>query len=139
MLRSLLISALIFSSSAERAATAATIESSDARAVSSAFREEFRTAYGSVLWTMMVLRWCNERWDRPKETAAAEARFKAISALAIRRDLKRQMNQAARDNARAMAVMRLDTRCNGGFNRSHAGTQRALSKAEHLLRNRRRS
>ncbi len=82
----------------------------------------------------MVLRWCNDRWNRPKETAAAEARFKAINAQAIRRGLKPQMDQAAQDNARKMAVMRLDVRCHGGFARPHANAKQALTKVERLMR-----
>lgn len=101
------------------------------------FHAEFRTTYASVLWTMMMLRWCNDRWNRPMETAAAEARFKAITAVAIRRGLKPQMDQAARDNARQMAVMRLDVRCNGGFARPHANAKQALTKVERLMRTRR--
>ena len=97
------------------------------------FQEEFRAAYGSVLWTMMFLRWCNGIWKHPRETAAAEARFRAINAQAIRRGLKRQMEQAADDNARQMAVMRLDIRCSGGFDRPHTNARRALTQVEQLL------
>ena len=134
MLRSLLILAMISCFSAERAPAAATTASGSAIVAGSSFHEDFRTAYGSVLWTMMVLRWCNDRWNRPKETAAAEARFKAIKAQAIRRGLKPQMDQAAQDNARTMAVMRLDVRCNLGFARPHANAKQALTKVERLMR-----
>ena len=103
------------------------------------FREDFRTAYRSVLWTMMVLRWCNARWDRPKETAAAESRLAAIDAKAIRRGLKPQMEQAASDNAQQMAVMRLDVRCSGGFDPAHARADRALTELERLMRRRQTS
>jgi hypothetical protein len=99
----------------------------------SLFRDDFRTAYGSVLWTMMVLRWCNARWDRPKETAALESRLAAIDAEAIRRGLKPQMEQAAGDNARQMATMRLDTMCNGGFEPSRASAERALTELERFM------
>ncbi len=122
MLRGLLILALMASSPPPAAAA------------SSPFHEEFRTAYGSVLWTMMVLRWCNDRWDRPRQTAAAEARLKAINSKAVRRGLGPQMRQAADDNARQMAVMRLDVRCSQGFERPHSQARNALSKAERLLR-----
>ena len=97
------------------------------------FREDFRTAYASVLWTMMVLRWCDRRWDRPKETAEAESRLAAIDAEAIRRGLKPQMDQAAQDNAQMMATMRLDTMCSGGFDPFHARAQRALDKLERMM------
>ena len=99
----------------------------------SASLEDFRTAYGSVLWTMMVLRWCDARWKRPQETAAAEARLAAIDAEAISRGLKPQMEQAANDNAQQMATMRLDTMCNGGFDDFHARAQQALDKLERLM------
>jgi hypothetical protein len=99
----------------------------------SVFREDFRTAYGSVLWTMMVLRWCDARWKRPRETAAAEARLAAVDAEAIRRGLRPQMEQAANDNAQQMATMRLDAMCNGGFDDAHARAQQALDKLERLM------
>jgi hypothetical protein len=133
MLRGLLILTMMSCFSAERAPAVTTTASVSTMAAGSSFHEDFRTAYGSVLWTMMVLRWCNDRWNRPKETAAAEARFKAITARAIRRGLKRQMDQAAQDNARKMAVMRLDVRCNGGFARPHANAKQALTKVERLM------
>ncbi len=98
-----------------------------------AFQKEFRTAYASVLWSMMVLRWCNARWKRPQEAAEAEERLAAIGAEAIRRGLKPQMEQAADDNARQMATMRLDTMCGGGFDPFHARAQRALDELERLM------
>ena len=99
----------------------------------SLFREDFRTAYGSVLWRMMLLRWCNARWDRPKETAELELRLAAIDAEAIRRGLKPQMEQAADDNARQMAIMRLDTMCSGGFEPSRASAERGLAELERFM------
>ena len=99
----------------------------------SAFREDFRTAYASVLWSMMVLRWCDARWKRPRETAAAEARLAAIDAEATSRGLKPLMDQAAADNAGQMATMRLDTMCSGGFDEFHARAQRALDEMERLM------
>jgi len=105
-------------------------------AVSSSFREKFRTAYGSVLWTMMVLRWCDRKWVRPKETAAAEARLKAIDEEAVRLGLRPQMDQAAHDKAQQMATMRLDVHCSGGFDPFHASADRALTKLERLMRSR---
>lgn len=99
----------------------------------SLFREDFRTAYGSVLWRMMLLRWCNARWDRPKETAELESRLAVIEAEAIRRGLKRQMEQAASDNARQMATMRLDAMCNGGFEPSRASADRGLTELERFM------
>ena len=114
-------------------AVAAT-EGGNAMSVSSPFHEDFQTAYGSVLWTMMVLRWCDRRWARPKETAAAEARLKAIDEQAVKLGLRPQMDQAAQDNARQMATMRLDVHCNGGFDRFHASAERALTKVERLFR-----
>ena len=105
----------------------------------SEFREDFRTAYRSVLWTMMVLRWCDARWERPKQTAAAEARLATIDADAIRRGLKPQMEQAANDNAQQMATMRLDTMCSGGFDSSHARANQALDELERLMRERQAS
>ena len=85
---------------------------------------------------MMVLRWCDQRWDRPRETAVAEARLAAIDARAIAMGLKPQMKQAANDNARKMAIMRLDTRCNGGFDRFHRSAKRALEGLEELMKQR---
>ena len=114
-------------------AVAAT-ESSNAMSVSSPFHEDFRIAYGSVLWTMMVLRWCDRRWTRPSETAAAEARLRAIDEQAVKLGLRPQMDQAAQDNAQQMAIMRLDVHCNGGFERFHASAERALAKVERLIR-----
>jgi hypothetical protein len=131
----LLIVALISSAPAANAPAVASsplLEYANAVAVNSAFHEEFRMAYGSALWTMMVLRWCDGRWNRPVETAKAEARLKAINAKAVRRGLKPQMEQAAEDNARQMAVMRLDVHCSAGFDRSHANADRALAKTERL-------
>ena len=109
-------------------------ETMNAMAAESPFQAEFRTAYSSVLWTMMVLRWCDGRWHRPKETAAAEVRLKSINAEAIRRGLKLQMDRAAHDNAQQMATMRLDVHCNGGFDRSYDRAKAALTKMERLLR-----
>ena len=106
----------------------------NAMAANSPFNEDFRTAYRSVLWTMMFLRWCDRRWERPKETAKAEARLAAIEGEAVRRGLKPQMDQAVQDNAQQMALMRLDVHCSGGFERPHASAQQALSKVERLLR-----
>ena len=103
----------------------------------SLFRQDFRTAYASVLWTMMVLRWCDARWDRPRETAEVESRLAALDAQAIRRGLKPQIEQAAADNARMMATMRLDTRCNGGFEPSRASADRALTELERFMSDRR--
>lgn len=97
------------------------------------FREDFRTAYGVVLWRMMLLRWCDARWDRPKETAELESRLAAINAEALRRGLKRQMEQAADDNARQMATMRLDTMCRGGFEPSRASAERGLTELERFM------
>ena len=108
--------------------------SGNAMAVSSPFHEEFRTAYASVLWTMMVLRWCDQRWVRPKETAAAEARLSAIDDQAVKLGLKAQMDEAAQFNAQQMATMRLDVHCSGGFERFHASAEQALAKVEQLLR-----
>ena len=99
----------------------------------SAFREDFQTAYISVLWTMMFLRLCDARWKRPQETAAAEARLAAIDAEAIRRGLSPQMEQAANVKAQQMATMRLDTMCNGGFDDAHARAQQAIEKLERLM------
>ena len=97
------------------------------------FREDFRTAYGSVLWTMMFLRLCNARWDRPKETAELEARFASIEAQAISRGLKPRMEQAAADKAQQMATMRLDTQCHGGFERARASADRTLTELERMM------
>lgn len=99
----------------------------------SAFREDFQTAYISVLWTMMVLRWCDARWKRPQETAAAEARLAAVDVEAIRRGLKPQMERAASHNAQQMATMRLDAMCNGGFDDAHARALQALDRLERLM------
>lgn len=99
----------------------------------SLFRQDFRTAYASVLWNMMVLRWCGERWDRRQDMAKPEARFAAIEAKATRMDLKDEMRQAAADNARAMATMRLDTRCNEGFGRALERTGRVLGELESFM------
>jgi hypothetical protein len=43
------------------------------------------------------------------------------------------MEQAADDNARQMATMRLDTMCGGGFDPFHARAQRALDELERLM------
>ena len=110
----------------EAAAPASTLDA--------AFSEDFRRAYAAALWSMMVLRWCDERWNRPRLTAEAEARLAAINAIATRQGLKPIMDQAGRDNARAMATMRLDVRCNGGFDRFHAAALKALAEVERLLR-----
>ena len=99
----------------------------------SLFRQDFRTAYGSVLWTMMVLRWCDERWAGPAETAKAQARLEAIDAQAAAMGLDEEMRQAADDNARQMAIMRLDTRCHGGFEPALQNAKRALGKVESLI------
>ncbi len=99
----------------------------------SLFREDFRTAYGAVLWRMMLLRWCNARWDRPKETAELESWLAKIDAEAIRRGLKRQMEQAASDNAKQMATMRLDAMCNDGFEPSRASAERGLTELERFM------
>ena len=144
MLRGLLILALVSWSTHQAGNSAATaapaINGGIAMAAAgTAFQEEFRAAYRSALWTMMVLRWCDRRWDRPVQTAKAEARLRAVSRQAIRRGLKRQMEQAADDNARQMAVMRLDVRCTGGFDRFHASAQRALTGVEQLMRRPRRA
>jgi hypothetical protein len=82
---------------------------------------------------MMVLRWCNARWDRPRETAEAEARLTVIDAEAIRRGLKAQMEQAAGDNGRQMATMRLDSMCNGGFEPAWARADRSLAELERFM------
>ena len=102
----------------------------------SLFREDFRTAYGAVLWRMMLLRWCNARWDRPKETAELESRLAVIEAEAIRRGLKPQMVQAASDNAEQMATMRLDAMCNGGFEPSWVSAERGLTELERFMSSR---
>ncbi len=99
----------------------------------SAFREQSQPAYASVLWSMMVLRWCDARWKRPQETAEAEARLAAIDAEAVNLGLKPQMDQAGRDNAEQMATMRLDTMCSGGFDRFHVNAQKALAELERLM------
>ena len=119
-------------------AVAAT-ESSNAVSVSSPFHEDFRTAYGSVLWTMMVLHWCDRRWARPREMSAAEARLKAIDEQAVKLGLRPQMDQAAQGNAQQMATMRLDVHCNGGFDQFHARADRALTDIERLMRTRQAS
>jgi hypothetical protein len=100
------------------------------------FREDFRLAYSSVLWTMMFLRWCDARWTQPQETARAESRLAAIEAQAISLGLKQDMEQAARDNGQRMSTMRLDAMCNGGFERSHKSAQGALSELEGFMRRR---
>jgi hypothetical protein len=99
----------------------------------SLFRQDFRTGYASVLWTMMMLRSCNDRWNRPKETAELVSRLAAVDAEAIRRGLKPQMEQAARDNARRMATMRLDMMCNAGFERAQASAEGALIELERFM------
>ena len=100
------------------------------------FREDFQTAYAAVLWSMMVLRWCDARWKRPVETAAAESRLAAIDKQATNMGLEPQMEQAADDNARQMATMRLDTMCTGGFDPFHARAEKALAEIERLIRGR---
>ena len=99
----------------------------------SLFREDFRLAYASVLWTMMDLRLCDARWNRPQERAKAEARLAAIDAQAVGLGLKPDMEQAAQDNAKMMATMRLDTSCNHGFERSQKSAEGALSELERFL------
>ena len=98
------------------------------------FRQDFRVAYGAVLWRMMLLRWCDARWKRPAETAAAEARLAAINALAIRLGLQPEMDQAGTDNARQMAIMRLDVHCNLGFDPTHASAIEGLAALEKRMR-----
>lgn len=117
----------------------AAAEGGNATTPGSAFQDEFRTAYASVLWSMMVLRWCDRRWVRPEETAAAEVRLKAIDEQAIKLGLKPQMDQAARDNAQQMATMRLDVHCSGGFERFYATANQSLSRMERLMPGRQRS
>ena len=85
----------------------------------------------------MLLRWCDRRWVRPKETAAAETRLRAIDEQALSLGLKQQMEEAAHVNAQRMATMRLDVNCSGGFERFHVIADRALSDVEHLLSSRR--
>jgi len=102
-------------------------------AVDPQFREDFQTAYAAVLSSMMVLRWCDARWKRPEETAAAESRLAAIDKQATNMGLEPQMEQAADDNARQMATMRLDTMCSGGFDPFHARAERALDELERLM------
>ena len=97
------------------------------------FGKTFRTAYASVLWNMMILRWCGARWDRHQDMVKSEARFAAIEAQAIRLELKEEMRQAAADNARAMATMRLDTRCNEGFGPARDRTERVLGELESFI------
>ncbi len=97
-----------------------------------AFRTEFKEAYRSALWTMMFLRWCGARWQRPDELAVEEARLSALNERAHALDLHPEMRLAAQENAQQMAVMRLDTYCNGGFEKaaeSHAATVARLERA----------
>jgi hypothetical protein len=82
---------------------------------------------------MMVLRWCDDRWKRPRERARAEARLAAIDAKAVGLGLRPEMELAASDNARKMATMRLDTRCSGGFDRSQEAAEKALTARERLM------
>ena len=87
----------------------------------------------------MVLRWCDDRWTRPRERAQSEARLAAIDAEADRLGLRPEMELAAQDNAQQMATMRLDTRCSGGFDRSQQAAEKALTGLEGLMESRRNS
>ena len=97
------------------------------------FAEDFTTSFSSVLWTMMFLRLCDDRWDRPRERAELEARLAAIEAKAVGLGLKPAMEQAAHRKAQMMATMRIDTQCNGGFEKAYQSAKGALSEIEDFL------
>ena len=102
-------------------------------ALSSETRAEFRQAYGRVLWSMIYVRWCDERWGRPSETAQAEERLAALAARARLRGLQPEIEQAERDLSARLPLIRLDSSCRDGFDVNFQRHDRNVVQAESLI------